>query len=235
MAGGGQSAADGHSAFGSWAPEQQGNFVSDAMRALRQPSKPPARSSGAGSNAAAWPSEADQPAEAEAPDEASDDDADESWWDTDLPGDGSNGDGVAHAHPAKDQTTVDANHEAAEAIGEYATGSLVWQREAVGSEAQASQEAAHSWTEAEQQPGSGAEAHSATGQQSGDEAAVPSADACSSAEEQWRLAYAQWYEAYMHWYASYTLWHAGYQQHCADQASGSASAQADHARQEHRQ
>ena len=227
VAGSTQPAANGHSAFGSWALEQ-GDPITDVMRALRQPGKPPAMSSGAGLDSAARRIEAEQPAELQASNEASDDDADVSWWDTDLPDHAGN----ANVHYAENQMAVHAEDEAAEATGEHATGSLVWQREDAGGELQASPDAAHSWRG--QQPGSDPEAQRQTGQQSGNEAAVPSADACSSAEEQWRLAYAQWYEAYMHWYASYTQWHAGCQQHCAGQASGSGSAQAVHAEQEHR-
>jgi len=233
MAGGAQPAENGHSAFGSWALEQQGNPITEVMSALRQkPGKAPTGASGAGLNAAAQPGEAQQPAQLQAPDEASDDDADVSWWDTDLPGEGPDRAEDAIPRHAEGQTAVETEHEKAEATGEYAAGSLVWQREDAGAELQASPEAAHSWSAAEKQPGFDTEAHGATGQQSRNEAAEPSTDACSSAEEQWRLAYAQWYEAYMHWYASYTQWYAGYQQHCADQASRSGSAQPDHAEQE---
>ena len=233
MAGGTQLAANGHSAFGSWALEQQGSPITDVMRALRQPGKAPAGlSSGAVLDAAARPTDAQQPAELEAPDEASEDDADVSWWDTDIPGEGSDRNGAedVNARHPEAQPAEQAEHEAA--TGEYAAGSLVWRREDVGGGLEAPPEAAHSLSAAEQQPGTDTEAQWEAGQQSGNEAAVPSTDACSSAEEQWRLAYAQWYEAYMHWYASYTQWHAGYQQHCADQASGSGSAQADHAVQD---
>jgi len=234
VAGGTQPAANGHSAFGSWALEQQGSPITDVMRALRQPGKAPAGPSGARLDAAARPTEAKQAVELQDPDEASDDDADVSWWDTDLPGEGSSRAGDANGRHAEDQPAVEAEDELAEATGEHAAGSLVWRREDAAGGLQSSPEAAHSWSAAEQQPGNDTAAQWDAGQQYGNEAAARSPDTCYSAEEQWRLAYAQWYEAYMHWYASYTQWHAGHQQHCADQASRSGSAQADHAEHEHR-
>ena len=212
--------ANGHSAFGSWAVEETGNPITDVMRALRQPSKPQWSASGADADLM-LPVE-DRQAQLQQPDDPSGDDAEVSWWDTDLPGEDAGRGGGGNGHHVETQSAEGAEGAAADAAQDYAPSSRVWQRDnAIAAETQASPEALHSFTHADQRPAHPTEAAWPAGQQPGSEAAQHFTEACSSAEEQWRLAYAQWYEAYMHWYASYEQWHTGYQQHCAGQATGS--------------
>ena len=225
-----QPEANGHSAFGSWALEQRGSPITDVMRALRQPSKP---HDGSGSRLPPVRGHGvdDQPAELRDPVEASDDDAEVSWWDTELPGEGPNQNGNSGAYQLEHQAAAAAEGEAADASQGYAAGSRVWQRGEASAELQTPSEGEHGWSAADEHTGREAEAAWKSDQQQGNGPAVQP-DESSSAEQQWRLAYAQWYEAYMHWYASYTQWHAGYQQHCAGQESGSGSAQQQASRHE---